>query len=58
MKNLQTVIRRKLLTTMMAFASMVSITTARFERDPQSCGMMVMSVKKKKKSVGDGGIAC
>lgn len=58
MKNLQTIIRKQLLAAMMAFASAVSITTARFEHDPQSCGMIVMSLKKKKKSDGDGGIAC
>lgn len=55
MKNLQTLIRRQLLTAMMAIASAVSITTARFERDPQSCGMIVMSLKKKKKSDAEGG---
>lgn len=58
MKNLQTVIRKQLLAAMMACASAVSIATARFEQNPQSCGMMVMSIKKKKKSDGDGGIAC
>jgi hypothetical protein len=56
MKNLQTMIRKQLLATMMAFASAVSIITAKFEQHPQSCGMIVMSLKKKK-SDDDGEIA-
>lgn len=51
-------IRRQLLTALMAFASTLSIATARFERDPQSCGMTSMPLRKKKKSDVDGGTAC
>ncbi|NQX40707.1 hypothetical protein SAMN05421820_104111 [Pedobacter steynii] len=50
MKNLQTVIRKQLLAALMTFASTISIATARFEQNPQSCGMIVMSIKKNKES--------
>ncbi|SHE50546.1 hypothetical protein [Pedobacter caeni] len=57
MKNLQTVIRRQLLAILMFFTSAFSIAISRFERDPQSCGMISMALRKKKKP-DDGGRAC
>jgi hypothetical protein len=57
MKNLQTAIRRQLLAGLMVFASAFSIAIARFERDPQSCGMITMTLRKKKKP-DNGGRAC
>jgi hypothetical protein len=42
-------IRRRLAAAMIAFASVLAISTARFERDPQSCGMNTIQLKKKKR---------
>lgn len=50
MKNPETVIRKQLLAILMFFTSALSISTARFEQNPQSCGMMITSIKKKKKN--------
>jgi len=48
MKNQAVTLKKQLLTALFAFMSMLSIATARFERDPQSCGMLVSYEKKKK----------
>ena len=49
-RSLTVEIRRRLAAAMIAFASVLAISTARFERDPQSCGMITVLLKKKKRS--------
>lgn len=45
--NIKAHIIRPLVTGLMMVASIVSIAIARFEQDPQSCGMMVVQAKRK-----------
>ena len=41
-------VKRRIITSFIALSSFVSISTARFERDPQSCGMLTeLSAKRK-----------
>nr|WP_295922218.1 hypothetical protein [uncultured Dyadobacter sp.] len=40
-------IRKPFATGLIMIASALSIATARFERDPQSCGMMAVQTSKK-----------
>ncbi|HKG05978.1 MAG TPA: hypothetical protein VKB19_05955 [Pedobacter sp.] len=46
-------LRRRLAAGMIAFASVLAISTARFEQDPQSCGMITVQLKKKKNAGGE-----
>lgn len=40
-------IRKKIFAGLVALASFWSINTAKFERDPQNCGMFISQLKKK-----------
>ncbi|WP_254412709.1 hypothetical protein [Dyadobacter diqingensis] len=48
MKCAATSIRNHLAAGFIAFASTVSIATAKFEQDQQSCGMMMVELKGKR----------
>jgi len=47
MKNLITEFRKRIAAGLIAAASVMTISAARFEQDPQSCGMITVPVKKK-----------
>jgi hypothetical protein len=51
METIVTIIKKKIATGLVACASVLAIATARFERDQQSCGMIVVQLKKKKQSI-------
>jgi len=46
-------IRRRLASSLMAFASTLSVATAKFEKDPQSCGMMTVQLAGKRNQAGE-----
>ena len=46
-------IRRRLASRLMAFASTLSVATAKFEKDPQSCGMMTVRLAGKRNQAGE-----
>ncbi|ETZ24114.1 hypothetical protein N824_16375 [Pedobacter sp. V48] len=48
-RSLTVEIRKQFAATMIALASVLAISTARFERDSQSCGMITVQSKKKKR---------
>jgi hypothetical protein len=47
MKTRITLIRKKIAAGLIAFASVFAVAIARFEQDPQSCGMITLQLKKK-----------
>ncbi|MNK14798.1 Tropinesterase [compost metagenome] len=51
MESIINIVRRKIATGLIACASVLAIATARFERDPQSCGTITVQLKKKKQPV-------
>lgn len=46
-------IRKPFATGLIAIATTLSIATAKFERDPQSCGMMTAQTKKRAYQLAD-----
>ncbi|SER95633.1 hypothetical protein [Pedobacter rhizosphaerae] len=54
MKTFIIALKRKIITSFIALSSFLSISTARFERDPQSCGML-MEFSAKRKDVRRSG---
>ncbi|WP_183561049.1 hypothetical protein [Mucilaginibacter sp. SP1R1] len=50
MRNLIKNIQRRLMTGFVAFFSTISVSIARVEDNPQSCGMMSMDVKRNRKA--------
>jgi len=47
MKFLITKVTRPMATWLLGFASILSIAMAKFERDPQNCGTMLVELKRK-----------
>lgn len=52
MKNTITEFRKRIAAVLIAAASVLAIQTARFEQDPQSCGMITGQIKKKQQLSG------
>jgi hypothetical protein len=52
MKTTKTELRKRLAAILISAASVLAIQTARFEQDPQSCGMITVQVKKRQELSG------
>jgi len=48
MENKLISIRKKIFTSLVALASFWTISTSKFERDPQNCGMIISQSRRKK----------
>lgn len=53
MKTVFIDLRKRFAAWMIAFASILAISTARFEQAPQSCGMIIAQKGKKRQAVGE-----
>ncbi|MDR6785646.1 hypothetical protein ABIE26_004356 [Pedobacter africanus] len=52
MKNTIIEFKKRIAGALIAAASVLTISIARFEKDPQSCGMITLQIKNKKKPSG------
>lgn len=54
MKSIINDFKRRMITSIIALSSLMSISNAKYERDPQGCGMVTSAVIKRKQDNSNG----